>query len=149
MSVQSLLGKSDLKLLSCVAHDYLSDACEMMVKNKVNAVAIVTAGSHLVGILTDHDVMRALDGRDGRLGVAAISDWMTEDVITCPPDTKLTQAMRLMGKHGIRHLVVVDGETPLGIVGIRAVLTKIHEQDEMEINVLRDMAVTHLSTLVT
>ena len=149
MSVQSLLGKPDLALLACAPHDLLSDACALMVKNKVNAIAVIEDGLHLVGILTDHDVMRALDGRAGKLGVAPVFDWMTDKVITCSPDTKLTQAIRLMGKHGIRHLVVVDGTTPIAVLGIRAVLSKIHEQDEMEINVLRDMAVAHRSSLVS
>jgi len=149
MSVQSLLGKPDLELLSCAPHALLSEACALMVENKANAVAVVEKETHLVGILTDHDVMRALDNRAGKLGCALVCDWMTEKVITCSPDTKLTQTIRLMGKHGIRHVVVVDGTTPLAVLGIRAVLSKIHERDEMEINVLRDMAVTHRSTLVS
>jgi signal-transduction protein with cAMP-binding, CBS, and nucleotidyltransferase domain len=45
-----------------------------------------------------------------------------------------------MGKHKIRHLVVTEADRAIAIVSIRDVLSQIHHNDELEVNVLRDMA---------
>lgn len=118
----------------------LTEAIKIMVENGLNAVAAADDHGALVGILTDHDIMRALHAGGGQLGGASISDWMTRDVVTCRRETKLADALRTMARHGIRHLVVTDRKKPLAVIGIRKILTKMHEDDELEISVLRDLA---------
>jgi len=54
--------------------------------------------------------------------------------------TKLTESLRIMGKHKIRHLVVKEDGRAVAIVSIRDVLSQIHHNDELEVNVLRDIA---------
>ncbi len=67
---------------------------------------------------------------------------MTRNVITVPIDTRLAEAVKLMAFHRIRHIVVTDEKRkPLAVAGIRAILKKLHEMDELEMNVLRDIAI--------
>lgn len=141
MSIQTLLGDTPPALVTCQPSDELRSAVSAMVGNGLNAVAIVDTDGQLAGILTDHDVMRAVHEHGGSLTGATVAAWMTPEVITCPIETKLTNALKIMGRHGIRHLVVTEHRTPLAVVGIRQILGKIHEHDELEINVLRDIAV--------
>ena len=140
MSIKTILGDPPAPLFACKPTDLLTVAVTMMVANTLNAVAIVDDQNALAGILTDHDVMRALHAGDGQLGSSKVLDWMTAKVITCAPETKLTAALGIMGRNRIRHLVVADGQTPLAVVGIRQLLTKLHEHHTLEINVLRDIA---------
>lgn len=147
MSVLNLLGSPAKELLYCSPEDELLDVVCDLVNNNVNAIAVLDHEENLVGILTDYDIMRALANARGDLTGFMAREWMTERVIACNFDTKLTDALRLMGKHGIRHLVVTDCGVPIAILGIREVLAKIHEKDELEISVLRDIAVAARASL--
>ncbi len=147
MSVLNLLGSPAKELLYCSPEDEVLDVVCDLVSNNVNAIAVLDHEKNLVGILTDYDIMRALANACGDLTGFVAREWMTERVIACNFDTKLTDALRLMGKHGIRHLVVTDCGVPVAILGIREVLAKIHEKDELEIRVLRDIAVAARASL--
>jgi len=111
-----------------------------MANETVNALAVIDNDGLLAGIVTDQDIIRGLADRDGELVDCDVNELMTSSVITCAEDTRLTDALKLMGSHKIRHLVVVEGERPVAVVGVRRILSKINEHEEMEIKVLRDLA---------
>lgn len=143
MSLATLIKLHALKLNKCRPDDFLDDAITVLTTNKTNALAIIE-GSKLVGILTDADIIRAVHanlGTAGTLDNEYVFNWMTKDVITCPYDTPLAEVLRLMAKHKIRHIVAYDEDTHgTVVVSIRDILTRLHEEDELEKNVLRDMA---------
>lgn len=141
MSVRALLDPQRSKLLACSPKDLVTKAVDLIVGDHGNAIAVVTPSGALAGILTDHDVMRALSAGKGQLAGATVGDWMTRDVVTIAPDAPLDEALRLMAQHHIRHLVVAVHGKPLAILGIRAVLAELHKEDALEINVLRDVAI--------
>lgn len=117
-------------------------ALYLMVDLGVNALAVIGDGDELSGIITDHDVMRGLVANKGHLASdTTVSNWMTRKVITCDAGTKPDAALRLMGRHKIRHLILMENQKPIGILGIRDLLSKVHADDELAMNVLRDMSV--------
>lgn len=143
MSLKSIVATDKKPLIHCMPSDFIDEAIAVMIDAGRNAVAVIEPGNHLRGILTDHDIIRAVHdaqskGRD--ISGLQVQDWMTSKVITCSADTKLTESLRLMGKHKIRHLVVTDAGRTIAIVSIRDVLSQIHHNDELEVNVLRDIA---------
>lgn len=142
MTIQSLLGPENTPLLACSPDDHLMTAVSRLVDDSANAIAVTGASGQLAGILSDQDIIRALYAGGGSVGHAKVEDWMTRNVITVPEDTRLDAAVKLMARHRIRH-VVVTGEKgrPIAVIGIRAILKKLHEIDEIEINVLRDIAI--------
>lgn len=142
MSIQSLIGAAPRPLLSCLPGDLLTTAVSRLVGEASNAIAVTGPVGQLVGILTDHDIVRAINAGQGRLGKARVEDWMTRPVVTVTPDTSLSTALNMMAHHHIRHVIVTDENgKPLAIAGVRAILAKLQEIREMEIHVLRDMAV--------
>ncbi len=142
MSMESLLGPDRGPLLACAPDDHLMTAVSRLVVDGSNAIAVTGPDGQLAGILSDQDIIRALHAGGGSVGHAKVETWMTRNVITVPVDTRLTEAVKLMASHRIRHVVVTgENRKPVAVVGIRAILKKLHELDEMEINVLRDMAV--------
>lgn len=141
MSIRALLGPSRPRLLSCSPRDSILKAVDLMVGDSGNAIAVLNPSGSLVGILTDHDVMRALHAGRGDVATAAVEAWMTRAVVTVSPDASLSEALRLMAQHHIRHLVVVEGMRPAAIVGSRAILAELHKEDALEISVLRDVAI--------
>lgn len=111
-----------------------------MVSAEVNAICAVGADGELVGILTDHDIIRALNDGGGSLGHARVRDWMSSNIIRCDIGTSLEKALKIMGSFRIRHIVILDGDRAVAVVGVREILHDLHRNDEIEKAVLRDMA---------
>lgn len=89
------------------------DAAKKIIQDKFNHLPVVDDKKHLVGIVTSWDVSKALAlSKDG-----ALEPIMTRNVITVSPDDPADLAVRLLEKHNISALPVVDNERKvLGIV---------------------------------
>jgi CBS domain-containing protein len=91
-----------------------------MLKGRVGS-AVVMEGRLLAGIFTERDVVRAAaSGND--LTASPVSEWMTEDPVSAPPQTEAEEAAEIMMGQGFRHLPVVDGTELIGIVSLRDIL---------------------------
>ena len=102
-------------LLTIEQDSTLVEAAAAMTARRVGAVLIV-AGDRLTGILTERDVMRAV--ASGDVG-GHVANWMTRGPETIDADESTQQAGVVMIHGGFRHLPVLDGGTPCGIVSIR------------------------------
>jgi CBS domain-containing protein len=80
--------------------------------------ALVMDGDALLGIFTERDVVRALGQQFDAAG-HPVSDWMTPDPDTVPPETTPADALRTMLQRGFRHLPVAKDGRVVGIVSIR------------------------------
>ncbi len=93
----------------------LREAVAMMAKFRISGVPIVDASGTLVGIITNRDLQfeRELD--------RPIREAMTsKPLITAPQGTTLEEAERILGKHRIEKLPVVDGAGKLiGLITVK------------------------------
>lgn len=94
----------------------LTEAARQMDGRSVGAV-LVFDGGRLAGILTERDILRAVAA--GNIESASVGDWMTRDPETVEPSEPASQAAVLMIHGGFRHLPVLDGGEPVGIISIR------------------------------
>jgi sulfide:quinone oxidoreductase len=100
--------------------DTLGEIAELMRRRDLGSVLVADYG-RLIGILTSRDLLRALAGRV-HSSEARAREWMTAEPITVSTETALQAAAVLMAEHDIHHLPVVDGEQPVGMVGMRDVV---------------------------
>src|SRR3954453_16929026 len=103
-------------LLTVDPHLSLHDAAARMSERGVGA-ALVISNDHVAGILTERDVLRAVatGGADG----THVAAWMTGDPEAVDVGEATGQAAAVMIHGGFRHLPVVEGDRPVGIVSIR------------------------------
>lgn len=92
----------------------VSDAVELMRKYRISGVPITEKGK-LVGILTNRDLRFETDFDQ------PIGNVMTkENLITAPVGTTLTEAQKILGKHRIEKLPLVDANFNLkGLITIK------------------------------
>jgi CBS domain-containing protein len=90
------------------------EIAEMMRERNVGSVVLID-DDRPVGFLTDRDLTVSVlaDGRD--LGDHA-ADHASSPVITAGADMYVEEAAELMVRHGVRRLVIVDGERLTGIL---------------------------------
>ncbi len=99
----------------------VSEVVRSMVKRRFGS-ALVMQSSMLVGIFTERDVLRAAaSGRD--LTASPVSEWMTPNPETIGLDADSEDAAEVMLSKGFRHLPVVEGNTVVGIVSLRDLLS--------------------------
>ena len=96
------------------------EAMEIMTKYRVSGLP-VTQGARLVGILTNRDLRfeKNLD--------QAVSNVMTkENLVTVPVGTTLEEAERILQRHRIEKLLVVDAEFRLkGLITVKDIQKKL------------------------
>lgn len=95
----------------------VAEAATVMGERKIGS-ALVMDGEKLAGIFTERDIVRALGEHFDAAG-HPVSEWMTSDPMTVPPDTPVEDALRTMLDRGFRHLPVAEGERIVGIVSMR------------------------------
>lgn len=106
----------------------LGDAAEALVEDAVGSLAVI-AGRHLVGIVTERDLVRALaSGADAE--DEQVVDWMAEAPDTFSPDVDVEEAAAWLLEVGYRHMPVMDDGELLGIVSIRDILWAILGSDD-------------------
>jgi CBS domain-containing protein len=88
--------------------------------------ALVVDFGRLVGILTSRDVLRAVAGRT-HSSEARVREWMTSDPRVARADTPAEEAALMMVEQGCHHLPVVENGRPIGVVGMRTVVSETIE----------------------
>src|ERR671918_2270834 len=86
----------------------VGEAATLMGERRAGS-ALVMEGDRLLGIFTERDIVRALGQHFDAAG-HAVSEWMTADPITVPPDTAAQEALQTMLDRGFRHLPVTESD---------------------------------------
>ncbi len=96
----------------------VEDLLRMMEQHRIHGFPVVEDDNRLVGIVTWRDVRLA----DPQLKVR---DVMTKDVITATEDITLEEAKRILHRHRIEKLPIVDGEGRVrGLITMRDITLK-------------------------
>ncbi|KAJ8603549.1 hypothetical protein CTAYLR_004870 [Chrysophaeum taylorii] len=109
---------------------FVADALEKIVTNRIGAL-IVTETSTIAGIVTDRDLlkfMRATHNARYPLATTPVTQIMTpsERVVCVGPEDTRQQAIDIMKARNIRHLPVVEGDSPRRLIGIVSVADLLH-----------------------
>lgn len=94
--------------------DTLGETAERLLAGDATA-AIVCEYGKVIGIVTKSDLLRASAAR-AHPSESRARQWMTADPVTVTPTSGAATAVTLMREHGIHHLVVIDGERPVGVL---------------------------------
>jgi CBS domain-containing protein len=112
-----------------VRHAMTSDPCAIdaekdvsyaakMMRDEDVGIAPIVEGDQLVGVLTDRDIATKVvaEGKDPK--TTSVREVASTKLVTADPGQDLDEAIRLMAKHQIRRLPVVEEDGKL--VGVLA-----------------------------
>ena len=94
------------------------EAVRRMHDNDTDCVLVVDGG-RLVGIFTDRDAVLKVAGRE--LKARPIAELMTRDPVVVRHDDTVAVAIHKMAVGGFRHIPIVEGGQPTGLVSARDV----------------------------
>jgi CBS domain-containing protein len=70
------------------------------------------------------DIVRAVAERV-HPSEGTVREWMTESPVTAPPELPVDAGARLMLSGGFHHLPITEKERPVGVVGLRSVVSAL------------------------
>jgi len=106
------------KLVTAHESASVAAAARLMADANVGALLVVEK-DHLKGIFTERDVLTRVVAKGLDPATTPLSRVMTANPDTISPDKPFGQALIMMYDHGYRHMPVVDGGKPIGIVSMR------------------------------
>ena len=128
--------KADPSVLSLPEGASVLEAIALMAERHVGSV-LVTRDGVPVGILTERDYARKVILRGRSSADTAVSEIMSEPLLTVTPGDSMNHCMALMTTHRIRHLPVLDGSRLAGMVSIGDLLKSLLAQRQREIEQLQ------------
>jgi CBS domain-containing protein len=95
--------------------DPIVDAARLMRDGDVGSLPVTEEG-RLVGMLTDRDIAVRVIAEGRSPQSTTVGEVFSRDPVTAQPDQDLDEALRLMARHQVRRLPVVEGDRLVGIL---------------------------------
>ena len=136
MQVKEILRVKGSSLLSIEPSGRAVDAVTTMARENLGSLVVVDQG-RMTGMLTFHELLRAIATRNGALGDTRVSELMVRDPVTASPDMEVNDLRRTMLESGARYLPVLQDGRLLGVISFRDVAKAVLEEQDFENKMLK------------
>jgi CBS domain-containing protein len=136
VQVKEILRVKGNRLLSIEPAGRAVDAVNTMAKENLGSLVVLEHG-RMVGILTFHELLRALATRQGSLGDVKVSEIMVRNPVTATPEMAVNDLRRTMIDTGARYLPVVQDGKLIGVISFRDVAKAVLEEQDFENKMLK------------
>ena len=136
MQVKEILRVKGNRLLSIEPAGRAVDAVDKMAQENLGSLVVLEQG-RMIGMLTFHELLRALAGRGGALGDMRVADIIVRDPVTAAPEMEVNDLRRTMLESGARYLPVLQEGKLLGVISFRDVAKAVLEEQDFENKMLK------------
>lgn len=142
MNAATLLKFKGRSVVTTSANKSLLDVAKLLAQHGIGCIVIVGDDDKVAGIMSEHDLMRAICKAGPQVLDKPVSDFMTTAVIMARETDTYDQLMLEMTTHRFRYMPVVEMGRLTGIVSIGD-LVKMHVADaEFESGAMRQYITT-------
>ena len=136
MQVKEILRVKGNRLLSIEPSGRVVEAVSTMAKENLGSLVVLEQG-RMVGMLTFHELLRALAAHGGALGDLKVADIMMRNPVTATPEMEVNDLRRMMIDTGARYLPVMHDGKLLGVISFRDVAKAVLEEQDFENKMLK------------
>jgi len=138
MHVKEILAHKGPAVVTIGPGAAVADVVASLAQHRIGALVVTSDGRTIEGIVSERDVVNALNTFGAELLHMAVREIMTADVHTCVPADEVRSLARTMTERRFRHMpVVVDGALS-GIVTIGDIVKGRVDELETEHEQLMD-----------
>lgn len=94
------------------------EAARIMNDKHIGSLVVLDANGKLAGIITERDFLRRVIAAEKSPSETLVDGVMTKDVLTCGPETRLSEIRGVMREKRIRHMPVVTDGSIVGMISI-------------------------------
>lgn len=142
-NIRAVLENKGKEIISVDGSVSVSQAIPMMVSKGIGALVIM-GEKYPEGIITERDVLR-LWGEKEKIRHTPVKEVMSKNLIVTDIDDTLIDAMTVMIRKNIRHLLVMDGTKVAGLLSIRDLVKEQIKDNEAKIRLLEDVLSSEIS----
>ncbi|WP_133707471.1 CBS domain-containing protein [Rhizobium sp. BK313] len=128
MHVCQILKNKSLELISIRPDRPMVEALRLFRDNNIGFVVVGRKPGECLGTLSERDCCNAVAEYGTEAPMMRVADIMNRKVATCSTEDLLPYVMAVMTKRRTRHVLVMEGSTPIGVVSIGDVVK--HRLDE-------------------
>jgi CBS domain-containing protein len=103
------------------------EAARLMREQHIGSLP-VTEDDRLVGMITDRDITTRVVAESAVPETMSVGDVYSRDLISVEPNSDLDEALRLMARHQVRRLPVVENDRLVGMVAQADIALKESER---------------------
>ena len=118
MQISSLLTAKGSSVVTIAPAATVAEALAALEHHGIGALVVSADGTHIDGILSERDVVRALGHVGGALLDHPVRTIMTAQVLTSGPENTVESLMSVMTDNRVRHVPVVEDGALKGLVSI-------------------------------
>jgi CBS domain-containing protein len=118
MRISDVLRRKGNIVVTVKPEQSVTEMIDLLAEHGVGALVVSSDGTTVEGIVSERDVVRRLQRNGPEMLGAPVSEIMTTQVHSCPPDMDLDELMRIMTEGRFRHVPVLDHGKLAGIVSI-------------------------------
>jgi signal-transduction protein with cAMP-binding, CBS, and nucleotidyltransferase domain len=116
--LHEILGPGPWTLWSVGPADSARTALQIMADKDIGFLVVLERGA-MVGVLSERDCARRLVLAGRSPETTRVADIMAHDVISVDLHHTFADCLRLMHRHSVRHLPVVEAGTAIAVVSLR------------------------------
>ncbi|WP_398478898.1 CBS domain-containing protein [Tardiphaga sp.] len=139
MQVGDVLRRKSTRIATVRMNETVAIAAQLLRTGNISALVVKdvcrTEGNTAVGMFSERDVVRAI-AEHGAAGVnRKVSDMISvQQLISCTSTDTLDHVGRLMNRHHIRHVPVIDDYTLVGVISIRDISRALDQDDAPQLH---------------
>jgi IMP dehydrogenase len=125
MRVQELI-QSRQDVYSVQEDTTVHDAARYLRERQLRSVGVLDAAGRLVGVISHSDISNKVAAENKCPAWMHVSEIMSRGLVVARPEMPLDESVRLMEKHGVFHLLVVEESGRfLGMISVTDLLQVI------------------------
>ncbi len=113
------------------------EAARLMNEHRIGSLVVTDPFGELVGIISERDILTRVVTAQRDPTTTQVGDVMTRNVISCCPETSLSDVRRIMTLQHIRHLPVVDDGSLVGMISIGDLNAAMNAELSIEVKAMR------------
>ena len=140
MLISDVLAAKGRMVAKALPTDSVRDAVSQLAARRIGAVVIEDAWQKLAGIFSERDLVRLLAAEGPAALDHRLQEVMTHNVITCRPEDRVDDVLRLMTMNKIRHVPVLEHGSLAGLVSIGDLVNNRLVEKRQEAEVLLEIS---------
>lgn len=138
MKVSDLLAVKGQTVVTISPDRPVFEAMKKLMDHHISSLMVLDGGYNVKGIITERDIIRAMNQDYEALKTQKVADLMTKALIVGTPYDEMEYVMGIMTQNRIRHLPIISEDGLAGIISIGDIIKFQLEEIQVENHYLQD-----------
>lgn len=118
MKVKDILKSKGPEVFTIAQNKTIKDAMPIFVNNSIGVLLVLDEAAKIVGIVSERDILRAINSNFETFADLLIQDIMTKKIIYADYEDEIDYLEDIITNNRIRHVPVLMNKTLVGLISI-------------------------------